>query len=335
MKETTKSILRYTLSFGLMGVLLYFSFRGINWSEFWESVRACRWGWMLVSMAFGYLAFILRAARWRMQILPIDAKTSFRTTYDAVTICYLFNLALPRVGEFIKCLYITKHSSKTETGERKATYDKVVGTMVMEHSWDIISGAILVVILIILLRTSYGDYLYNSIKTGLAARKGVFLILVLLCVAAIAFCVLVWALRKKGGIIEKIWTFIAGMGTGFTSCFRMKRGWLFILYTILVWVCYWAMMYTVLLALQDVPAIAPLGATDAVFLMLVGTVSTLIPVPGGFGAYHSFLLASLSSIYGIPASIGITIAVLAHESEALLQFLAGLVSYIADSFRKD
>lgn len=335
MNETTKSILKYVLSFGLMGVLLYFSFRGINWNEFLDSMRACRWGWVLLSMAFGYLTFILRAARWRMQLLPIDSKTSFRTSYDAINIGYLFNLVLPRAGELIRCVYITKHSSRKENGERKATYDKVVGTMVMDRSWDVVSGAIIVIILLILLKTSYGDYLYNSIKTGLAARKGMFLLLLGMLAAGAAFLFLAWVFRRKGGIFGKIWHFIAGMADGFTSCLRMRHTWLFILYTLIIWGCYFIMMYTVLLALRDVPTLAPLGVTDAVFLMLVGTVSTLIPVPGGFGAYHSFLLATLSSVYGIPPSIGITVAVLAHESEALMQLLAGLVSYITDSFRKD
>ena len=335
MNETAKSVVKYTLSFVLMGVLLFFSFRGINWNDFWESLRVCRWEWVILSMAFGYLTFILRAARWRMQLLPIDAKTSFRTSYDAINIGYLFNLVLPRAGELIRCVYITKHSSRKENGERKATYDKVVGTMVMDRSWDVVSGAIIIIILLILLRTSFGDYLYNSIKSGLMARKGMLFVLLGLMVAGVAFCFLVWVFRRKGGVFGKIWRFLAGMADGFTSCLRMKHTWLFVLYTLIIWGCYFLMMYTVLLALQDVPALAPLGVTDAVFLMLVGTVSTLIPVPGGFGAYHSFLLATLSSVYGIPASIGITVAVLAHESEALMQLLAGLVSYITDAFRKD
>ena len=335
MKEAAKNILKYALSFLLMGVLLYFSFRGIDWKEFWNSIRSCRWEWIILSMAAGYFTFILRGARWRMQLLPIDDKTSFRTAYDAINIGYLFNLVLPRAGELIKCLYVTKHSSKKTNGERLATYDKVVGTMVMDRSWDIFSGAVIIVILLILLRTSYGDYLYNSIRSGLAAKKGLLLAAVILLAAGVLFCVLVWALRKKGGFFGRIWKFIAGMGVGFTSCFRMKRTWLFVFYTLLIWFCYWVMMYTVLLALKDVPAFASFGATDAIFLMLVGTVSTLIPVPGGFGAYHAFLLATLSSVYGIPASVGITVAILAHESEALVQLLAGLVSYVTDSFRKD
>ena len=335
MKETAKSILKYTLSFLLMGGLLFFSFRGIDWKQFWSSIQACRWEWILLSMAAGYLTFILRGARWQMQLLPIDAGTRFRTAYDAVNIGYLFNLVLPRAGELIKCLYVTKHSSKKSNGERLATYDKVVGTMVLDRSWDVLSGAVIIIILLILLWTSYGDYLYNSIRAGLAAKKGLFLVAILLAVAGVLFCILVWALRKKGGFFGRVWKFIAGMGVGFTSCFRMKRTWLFVVYTLLIWFCYWVMMYTVILALKDVPAFASFGATDAIFLMLVGTVSTLIPVPGGFGAYHAFLLATLSSVYDIPASIGISLAILAHESEALVQLLAGLVSYVTDNFRKD
>ena len=335
MSDTAKTVIKYTLSFGLMAVLLYFSFRGISWDDFFASLRTCRWEWVLLSMLFGYLTFVLRGARWRMQLLPIDAKTSLRTSYDAINIGYLFNLVLPRAGELIKCLYVTKHSSRDKTGERKATYDKVVGSMVMDRTWDIVSGAVIIVILIVLLRGGYGEYLYSSIMDGLASKKAVFLILLLLLVLGVLLVFLAWVFRGRGGLFGKVWNFIAGMGDGFTSLFRMCQGWLFVLYTLLIWVCYWLMMWTVLIALQDVPELARLGALDAVFLMLVGTVSTLIPVPGGFGAYHSFLLATMSSVYGISPSIGVSVAVLAHESEALVQLLAGLVSYVTDSFRKD
>ena len=40
MKEAAKNILKYALSFLLMGVLLYFSFRGIDWKEFWPLADA-------------------------------------------------------------------------------------------------------------------------------------------------------------------------------------------------------------------------------------------------------------------------------------------------------
>ena len=150
MNDSAKSAVKYILSFALMGVLLYFSFRGISWADFWVSLKICRWEWVLLSMLFGYLTFVIRGARWRMQLLPIDPATSFRTSYDGINIGYLFNLVLPRAGELIKCVYITKHSARKENGEKRATYDKVVGTMVMDRSWDIISGAVIIVILIIL-----------------------------------------------------------------------------------------------------------------------------------------------------------------------------------------
>lgn len=335
MKETAKNILKYIVSFGLMGVLLYFSFRGIDWQDFWNSLKACRWGWVVLSMAFGYLSFILRAARWQMQLLPIDPQTSFRTVYDGINIGYLFNLVFPRAGELVRCMCISRHSSRDKHGAKRASYDKVVGTVVMDRSWDVLSGAIIIVILIALLRTQYGNYLYDNIVAGLSSKKVFFIVFLGLALAGVLFILLSWLLRGKGGIFTKVWKFIAGMGDGFTSCFRMKGGMMFVLYTLMVWLCYWVMMYTVLLALQDVPEISPLGPTDAIFLMLVGTVSMLIPVPGGFGAYHSFLLATLSSVYDIPASIGITVAILAHESEALVQLVAGLISYVSDSLRKN
>ena len=125
----------------------------------------------------------------------------------------------------------------------------------------------------------------------------------------------------------------------------MKHGWLFIVYTVLIWTCYWLMSACILWALQGIdPAgaspelaealgrIDSLGMADALFLMFAGAVSSLIPVPGGFGAFHSVVAGVLSSIYGIPFGVGLVFATLSHESQILSNATCGAVSYIHETF---
>ena len=47
MSEKLKKILKYALLLVLVAVLLFFSFRGVDWSEFSADLKQCRWGWVI------------------------------------------------------------------------------------------------------------------------------------------------------------------------------------------------------------------------------------------------------------------------------------------------
>ena len=73
---------------------------------------------------------------------------------------------------------------------------------------------------------------------------------------------------------------------------------------------------------------------DALFLMVVGATSSVVPVPGGFGAYHYMLSLAVQGVYGIPMATGIVLATLSHESQVVVQLLCGGASYFAEAFKK-
>ena len=65
---------------------------------------------------------------------------------------------------------------------------------------------------------------------------------------------------------------------------------------------------------------------------MVGSFSTAVPVPGGFGAFHGAVGGFLKSVWGIPMGTGMIYATLNHESQVFIQALAGIASYIHESF---
>ena len=99
MDKKLTNILQYVLWTAVAAVLLYFSFRGVDWKDFGAALRGCRWGYVVLSMVLGAVVFYVRALRWRMQLLPLDASTSRLTCWNAYNICMLTNIVLPRVGE--------------------------------------------------------------------------------------------------------------------------------------------------------------------------------------------------------------------------------------------
>lgn len=337
--DRKSDLLKYGLSALLAVLLLYLSFRGVSWRDFLNALRGCRWEWIGVAIAAGIAAFWVRALRWRQLMKPIEGPVSRKAVFNAVNIGYLVNLALPRVGELVRCGFLAKHC-------RIVGYDKVLGTVVLERVWDVLMMLMLVFLLAATMWGRFGRFFIDKILKPFSGRFNLSVGAVLLGMAVV--CVLsvyiVYAFRYRRKLCSGIWRFITGLWDGAVSCLKMEKWWLFLTYSIAVWALYWLMSASVLWSLQGidtsimgdgisraVESLESLGPMDALFLMLAGSLSSLVPVPGGFGAFHYIVALALSSVYGIPFEIGIVFATLSHESQTLTMILCGSASYVSES----
>ena len=345
MDKKIANIGRYALWIAVAALLVYFSFRGVNWKDFGAALRECRWGYVVLSMALGAAAFLFRSLRWRMQLLPLDPSTSRVTTWNAFNICTLTNFVLPRVGEIVRCGYVVRHSGRDGEGKRLVTFDKALGTVVADRVWDGISLGVVFFISLVALFNRFGSFIKDTVFQGIAGKVRLWWILVLGVLLAVGFIYLCWRLRDRAGIWGRFWGWLRGIRDGLVSCLHMRNGWLFVLYTVLIWGLYWLMSASILWALQgiDPASVSPelgaalgtidgLGLADALLLMVAGAVSSVIPVPGGFGAFHGAVALTLSSVYGIPFAAGLIFATLSHESQVLTGILFGAASYIHETF---
>jgi len=354
MDKKLGNILKYIISALVAVVLLYFSFRGVKWEDFWEALRACRWQFVILSMLFGALSFYLRGLRWRELLLPIDPTTTRSTTFNAINICNLSNMVLPRVGEFVRCGYVTANSAKGEPDEkgestRLASYDKVLGTVALERSWDVLSMMIILVVFVVLGWNRFGKFFSENMLGPALSRlgPGAWWYAIAAVVAVVGFVFVVLKYGQKIKPFTKVGTFLRGIWQGVKSCLEMKSAWKFFVLTAGIWICYWMMSYTIVLSLQGISLdtispemaghldrISDLNGVDALFLMLAGSVSSMVPVPGGFGAFHYIVALALSTVYGIPFQAGIIFATLSHESQAVAQLVCGGLSYIHETLKK-
>ena len=144
-----------------------------------------------------------------------------------------------------------------------------------------------------------------------------------LCVTA---CILIFVYRRKLSryrIFAKVFSLAKGLLNGLAAGLKMKNKWRFLLYTLLLWFCYWIMSYSTIMA---IPQVAGLNWADALFLMVVGSLGWIVPVQGGIGAYHFILSLAMASIYSIPQTSGVIFATISHESQALTMLLCGALS---------
>lgn len=351
----TKDALKYILSICLAALLLWASFREVEWKDFIEGVGSCRWEYILLSMAAGAFAFWLRALRWRRLLLPIDDSITRTTTFNGINIGNISNFVFPRIGEFVRCGVITRHSayvtpssdsahssalseelsSSTDLKglQKKATYDKVLGTVVLERGWELLVMLLLLAVVLVGGFDRFGTFFIDQIWTPISSRLNFSMWWIVAAIFVISGLLIyfVWRFRTTNAFCSKVASIARGLLQGFSSCLKMDMKWLFFAYTALIWITYWFMASCTMWA---APFLEELDMIDALFLSLVGGLGFAVPVPGGIGAFHFIIGLALSVIYGLPMELGIIYATLSHTSQAITQILFGLGSYAHEAIRK-
>lgn len=317
-----KKILKYALSTAIAAVLLWFSFRDVEWGKFMEGLKSCRWEYIVMSMAAGAFAFWLRALRWRQLLLPIDPLTSRITTFNGINIGNISNFVFPRIGEFVRCGVITRRTT--------ATYDKVLGTVVLERSWELLVMLLMLAVTLLAGFERFGAFFVEEIWTPLSVRFNMWWILAIAVLTAAAAVWAIWKYKGRYPVIAKLYAILKGIFQGFSSCLKMDRKWLFFAYTACVWLTYWFMAACTVWA---APFLSHLDVVDALFLSLVGGLGFAVPVPGGIGAFHFVIGLTLSTVYGVPMETGIIYATISHTSQAITQILFGAASYAYEALR--
>ena len=339
MKAESKKILKIALSFALAGVFVFFAFRGIDWASFAQDIRQTRWIWVLAFCVVSVGALIFRMLRWQALLRPLhggadaaesgsggsaaggadgaDGKVSALRVWDANNVGNIVNVVIPGSGEFVRCGYMT--------GGR-ASYDKVLGTVVTERICDVLAIVLLMAIAILCGSEQMKQFFRTNIEGAAAGQLSLLWVLAGVLLLLTAGVWALWHFRERNACCGKIADKLKGFAGGMTSFVRMRKKWLFIIYTIGIWTMYVLMSYSIIKAMPD---LSHLGAADALFLCAIGNFASVIPVPGGIGAYHYLVALSLSGIYGVSWETGLLNATLNHELHAILILLLGAVSYIS------
>lgn len=324
MNSKAKNILKFVLSFLLAAVFVWFAFRKVDWSDFVSGLRLTRWAWIALFAVCSIAAVLLRMLRWRGMLKPVSCESDSLRIWDAANIGNLVNVVLPGAGELVRCGYVTGG---------KASYEKVFGTVLMERAWDMLAIAVLLFSSVFIGWSKFGSFFVENIWRPASGRfdlsVGWILLIVLLLIASGVW--LIFRRSSESKFCASVADAWRGFAQGFVSFTKMDHKWAFGAYTVGIWAMYVLMSYC---AIKAVPEIAGLGIADALFISAVGNIASVIPVPGGIGAYHYLIALVLSSLYGGSWETGILFATLNHESHAILIIILGVISYIRISVSK-
>lgn len=319
-----KKVIKYTLSFGLAALLVYFAFREIDWKDFMDNLQQTRWSYIILFFVVSILALWFREERWKLMLQPIDPEVKSIVAWDASNVGNLLNTVLPGAGEFARCGYMLNGRLK---------YEKTFGTIVCERVWDVFAVLLLFVFSLVWkweeLGTFFVEKIWKPSTDGGSLNLWWMLVVFVLLVTAFIFATIRY--KEKYTFFGKIASVASELWAGFIIFTKMRRKWLFVLYTIGIWLMYMLMSYYTFLAL---PGLEHLDFMDALFLSSVGNIASVIPVPGGFGAYHYLIAISLQSIYGASWEMGLLYATLNHELHAALIIVLGVISYFTVMIRR-
>lgn len=309
--------MEFFIFLGSGSFLLYMAFKDVNIEQLWADIRNANYWWVLVSVLFAKLGFILRAVRWKLLIEPLGYEPKRTYLFHSVMIGYLTNLAFPRLGEITRCGALVKKD--------KMPFDSLLGTVIVERIIDLISLFFLTIIALIAKFELVGGFFMKEIISPLFAKFTSAETLVLGCMALGGLFALVLILNKiKGKVLlpKKILNFVYGIFKGLKSALLMKeKGW-FLIHTALMWSVYLMGTYVVFFAIGPT---SNLNIFDGLFVLVISGLGMTAPVQGGFGAFHWIVSLGLL-LYGIPQEQGLVYATILHESQVVYVLIMGSIS---------
>jgi len=324
LKKTLLQSLKVAGFLALGILLLYFAFREIAMDKLLETIREANFWWIGLSLLFALIAFLSRARRWVLLIEPLGFSPSFKNTYHALMVGYLFNYALPRLGEVTRCVTLGK--------KEKIPVDSLIGTVIMERVFDLVMLFLILLVLLVGRMEKFGTFFSEQVvyplQQKVAGTFGGALLFWLLFAGSLAIVLLLLYIYRKRLdhfiVVRKSRDIIKGILEGLKTFYRMKHKWEFVFHSFFIWFNYIMMTWVVVFALKET---THLTFIDGIFLLVVGGLGMAAPVTGGFGAYHWITSRGLVYVYGLPLELGGAYAILTHESNSLFTILLGSISY--------
>lgn len=308
--------------FFLLGIaLIWWSLHQIpaeEWTKFTLALKDSKlWIVFPVFIILG-LSHLLRALRWRLIMEPLGYKPSIGNTYLAVLIGYLANLAVPRLGEVLKCTLLAKYE--------KVPAEKIVGTIVAERAFDVISLGV-VFLLALGLQFNVIEAGWNQLKSQTAAKEPLAqdqnLTLYILMGIVLIVLALFFVLRKRlPKMIASVKQIITGIWEGVISATKLKQHNLFFLYSFGIWFLYLLATYV---GLHATPGTESSFAT-AISCLAYASIGMIL-TPGGIGAY-AYFMAKVLELNGVDYTLGLANGTLQWFSQFLIVIVLGGLSLI-------
>lgn len=322
-----KNVLRYVISLGVAGGLLWFVFKDMDLAAMLDRLREADWRWVALSCLLVLLAHTARAWRWQMLLEPLGQRPGLFNAVLAVLTGYFANYIVPRMGEVTRCGTLYRLE--------EIPVNRSFGTVVAERVFDVLTLLVLIALNFLLEFDRLSQFFLDFFGSKVPGESGegiqfllmVFVGFLLVAVLAVLYLIRNRQLRERlmqGALVQKIVGFLKGMLEGVLSIRSLRSPGLFIFSTLLIWVLYYLISYVLFLC---IPETSNLGFLAGLTLLVIGAIGMTAPTQGGIGAYH-LLVGNVMVLYGLTQKDGITLATFVHGTQMLFMLVVGALAFL-------
>ncbi len=306
-ESAVKSLIKQVVMIAAAAALLYFSFRGCDLATIWAYALKANPIFLTLLLINGVISHVLRSIRWILLLNPLsDHKISLFNSFTAVMMGYAVNIAVPRGGEVVRLVSI----SRTE----KLPIAGVVPTMFIDRLLDIALLALLLgITLMVVPKSMFGELPSWLVPGGIGLTVATF---VGLAVLPHVSTIMRWFLNQeivKTKLPTKLSLKLAdlsdqfGIGTKSLTNPVVYPAIAFLSFAI--WGCYWLNLYLTILAFNIQDKVTPL---NSLITFTIGSIGVLVPTPGSVGGYHYLVSQALMKTSGLNQELALAIATVQH-----------------------
>lgn len=322
MNKRLLNILQYIFFLGGGIFLVWWQLKGMTDGEktqFTSALRSANYWLIIPVIVMCLLSHLSRSYRWKLLLEPLGYYPKIKNVFAVTMVGYLANAAFPRLGEVLKCTFLSKYEH--------IKVDKLVGSILIERTFDVICFLVFIGITVLIQVDKIGGFIKE--KLALFANdsgmpiwvKGLIVCAIILLIYYISkFLVNKYPENKT---ILKVNNFFKGIGHGFIAIKNLKKRNQFIAHTLFIWAMYLLQIYVGFKAMEHT---AGLDMRAACSVLVLATLSMIL-TPNGIGLFPIFVMQTLI-LYGIAGDYGMAFGWLIWGVSTSIILIVGFISLL-------
>lgn len=317
--------IKYILILGLVGILLYFFFRNVNFREVYDSISSINLIYPIVFVLGLYAQFFIRGYRWGLILYPHKNRISILTLYNYTVIGFFLNTIVPgKIGEPAKGILLAK--------EENIGRSYGLASVVLERLIDFLMIVLLFLVSLFFIRDTSSPLLMKSksISFFLFPVIVLFFLLFYFLNTERAFVYVEKIIRFLSKVLpHKIRERAVSFGLNFFKGLRLNLSFFnyvkLLISSILVWLFlipfYWFLM-------QGFKFGSSISLVETIPYFSIIVLFAAIPTPGMAGSLDfASKEVLISSTYNVHVDEAVAYTVLAHFLIIAVMVIPGMISF--------
>jgi uncharacterized protein (TIRG00374 family) len=311
MRKNWKIIVGIALSL----LFIFLAFRKVDFSQMGQAFAGANYWWVIPILAIIFFSLLLRAWRWQYLLAPIQP-VRLSGLYASLAVGYMANTFLPaHLGEVVRAYH-----ARGKTG---ISASAIFATIVVERLIDIF--ALLMLMGLALIVFPFPGWVQKSGVIMLVLVVGLFALLLMMkkyrrqTLAASDRLTGFLPATVSGRINELLDQFLNGIVALRHAGHYLAVG----ILSVLIWTSY-VLTFQLLFYAFDFNVIYHLPWTAALVVLVITTISIVVPSsPGYVGSYH-FLCQLALGLFAVPKGPALSYAFVMHAVNMFPVFFLGL-----------